>query len=115
MGRANITTFRNRLPEEETERLNPSRPKNPAMITRKTKEDFNFHRGQLPRPARSEPPERRCDIKDLQLYQNQGTHAGPAGESKSQPSIHSLKRGAVAKQNAPGSLPEATSHEIASN
>lgn len=75
----------------------------------------NLSRGQLPRPARSQSPGRRCDIKDLQLYQNQGTHAGPAGESMSQPSIHSLKRGAVAKSNTPGSLPEATGHEIASN
>ena len=85
------------------------------MTTRKPKEDFNFHCGQLPRPARSEPSGRRCDIKNLQLYQNQGTHAGPADESKSQPSIHSLKRDAMTKQNASGSLPKATDREIVRN
>ena len=83
------------------------------MTTRKMKEDFNFHCGQLARPARSQPPGRRCDIKDLQLYQNQGTHAGPAGESRSQPPIHSLKRDAVTRTGVMTDLDEAIrlSHE----
>ena len=105
----------NRLPEEGIERLNPSRLKDSTMTTRKTKEDFNFHCGQLPRPDRSEPPERKRDIENLQSYQNQGTLVPPTGESRSQPPIHLLKRGAVAKQNAPRSLSNATDKEIASN
>ena len=85
------------------------------MTMRKTKKDFNFHCGQLSRSARSEPSGRRCDIKNLQLYQNQGTHAEPADESKNQSSIHSLKKNAMTKQNASGSLPKITDREIVRN
>ena len=113
--RTNIIMFRNRLFEEKIKKLNSSRSKNSAMITRKRKKDFNFHRDQLSRSTRSESSERRCDIKDFQSYQNQETHAEFVDESKSQSSIHSLKRDAMTKQNASESLSKTIDHEIVSN
>lgn len=67
--RINIIVFRNKFSEEKTERLNSSQSKNFAMITRK-KKDFNFHGGQFSRSVQSESSERKCNIKDFELYQN---------------------------------------------